>query len=200
MVKVRANSGDSNFLEPSDLFNERLPKRLAERMPRSEKAVDGLSETVYIDGESFTRRLPRPIQDGSFKSETIMPLSARPPGSHDPVLRLRNLDQEGIWGEVTYPSLGLWGNMVKDPELIREGAKALNDWAFETLVGTSTRYVPAALIPLADVDDTVREVERVAEMGYLTVFAPARHSGATREDFGSPRFGDRDALTTSNQP
>ena len=35
--------------------------------------------------------------------------------------RIKDLDQEGIWGEVTFPSLGMWANIIKDPVLVREG-------------------------------------------------------------------------------
>src|SRR5262245_36166495 len=97
--KIWANSGDSHFLEPANLFQERMPKDLAERMPRSVKAADGSTETVHIDGESFVRPLPKPIKDGEFAGETIATLSSRPPGAGNTVERLKDLDQEGIWGE-----------------------------------------------------------------------------------------------------
>ena len=48
--KIWANSGDSHFLEPADLFEKTLPPALAERMPRSVKSESGDRETVYIDG------------------------------------------------------------------------------------------------------------------------------------------------------
>ncbi|EUA23227.1 amidohydrolase 2 domain protein [Mycobacterium xenopi 4042] len=37
MTKIWTNSGDSHFLEPDDLWQSRLPKRLAELTPRAEK-------------------------------------------------------------------------------------------------------------------------------------------------------------------
>src|SRR5947209_1359943 len=79
--KIWANSGDSHFLEPADLFDKTLPPALAERMPRSVKSESGDRETVYIDGQVIERPLPRPIKDGEFAGETIETLSARPPGA-----------------------------------------------------------------------------------------------------------------------
>src|SRR5437764_15372425 len=73
--KIWANSGDSHFLEPADLFQKTLPPALADRMPRSVKSESGDKETVYIDGESFERPLPRPLKEGEFKGETIETLS-----------------------------------------------------------------------------------------------------------------------------
>jgi len=57
-----ANSGDSHFLEREDLYTEILPPDLAQRMPRAVKDPDGSYETVFIDGESFRRPLPKPAQ------------------------------------------------------------------------------------------------------------------------------------------
>ena len=60
MAKIWANSGDSHFVEPENLFADRMPKDLADRMPRSVKDEDGLWETVYVDGQEFRRRMPKP--------------------------------------------------------------------------------------------------------------------------------------------
>ena len=56
--KIWSNSGDSHFIEPADLWQTSLPAHLAELMPRSEKDADGTHETVFVDGQSFRRRLP----------------------------------------------------------------------------------------------------------------------------------------------
>jgi len=169
--KIWANSGDSHFLEPENLFQQILPPALAERMPRSVKE-DGW-ETVYIDGEVIRRPLPKPIRDGEFAGETIATLSSRPPGAGNTVERLKDLDQEGIWGELTFPSLGMWANQIKDPALIREGAKALNDWAMSEIQHVAPdRLIVTATLPLLRVEDAVAEVHRAAAAGFYAVFLP----------------------------
>ena len=52
-VKLWANSGDSHFIEPEDLWRSRLPKRLAELVPRSERDPDGKWESIHVDGQVF---------------------------------------------------------------------------------------------------------------------------------------------------
>jgi len=183
--KIWANSGDSHFLEPPDVFTDRMPAALAERMPRSVKAADGTKETVYIDGESFERPLPKPIKDGEFAGMTIEQLSARPPGAMNTHERLKDLDQEGIWGEVTFPSLGMWANMIKDPVLVREGAKAVNDWAIDEIQNVAPgRLVATATLPLLDIQDTVAEAYRAKERGYYAVYLP------TVPPKGKPTYND----------
>jgi predicted TIM-barrel fold metal-dependent hydrolase len=169
--KIWAHSGDSHFLEPEDLFQQILPPALAERMPRSVKE-DGW-ETVYIDGEQIRRPLPKPIKEGEFAGETIVTLSVRPPGAGNVEQRVKDLDQEGIWAELTYPSLGMWANIIKDPVLIREGCKALNDWAMSEIQEKAPgRLLATATLPLLDIQDTVDEVHRAAARGYKAVFIP----------------------------
>ncbi len=180
--KIWANSGDSHLVEPPDLFSANLPANLAERMPRSVKDPDGEYETVSIDGESFRRKLP--------KMDTVLRNMARPedeadkplvraPGANDPDLRLKDLDGEGIWGEVIYPSLGIWAFQIKDPKLVKEGVRVLNDWALD-FQQPSPRYVCCASVPLLDVDDAVAEIKRAASAGFHVGFLP------TRQPFGRP--------------
>lgn len=53
--KIWAHSGDSHLMEPEDLWTSRLPKRLADRAPRSERGEK--YEIVYIDGMQIDRQL-----------------------------------------------------------------------------------------------------------------------------------------------
>jgi predicted TIM-barrel fold metal-dependent hydrolase len=171
--KIWANSGDSHFLEPPDLFQQILPKALADRMPRAVKDPDGTKETVYVDGEVFVRPLPKPIKDGEYKGETINTLAVRPPGSGNTRLRLHDLDQEGIWGEIVYPSLGMWANIIKDRVLVAEGSKALNDWAMEEIqLVAPDRLIATAMLPLLDVQDAVAEAYRAKDNGFYAVYMP----------------------------
>src|SRR5262249_23628245 len=118
-MKIWANSGDSHYFEPPDLYSSRLPTALAERMPRSRKSEDGTSETIYVDGKSFVRSLPR-ISIVKGKSGRTLMDDLRHAGDRDMNVRRKDLDEEGIWAELVYPSVGLWNSMIVDPVLVRE--------------------------------------------------------------------------------
>ena len=81
-TKLWANSGDSHFLEPDDLWQQILPKPLADRMPRSEKVGDD-EEIIHVDGKTLHRKLPKIMTRRGETGETISELSSRPPGSRD---------------------------------------------------------------------------------------------------------------------
>ena len=165
-TKMWANSGDSHFLEPPDLWAQSLPKELADRMPRTERDEDARTETVYIDGQSFVRPLPNPALQ-EFREN-----SSRAPGARDARARLLDLDDEGIWGEVVFPSLGMWNNSFRDPALLKAAVAASNDWALSEVQGVSPRLVIAAQVSMLSIDDAIEELHRVAAKGAMAVFMP----------------------------
>ncbi len=170
--KIWAHSGDSHFLEPDDLWNTILPAKQAVRMPRSEKIAED-EEIVHVDGESFHRKLPAMMTRRGADGLTIAELSVRPPGARDMRERLHDLDAEGIWGEVMYASLGLWSNLVKDQTLVREAARAQNEWMVSEIKGVAPdRLVPAAQMPLLSVDDAVAEIQHIASIGLHVASLP----------------------------
>lgn len=170
---IWAHSGDSHLVEPEDIFRQRLPKGVADRMPRSVKDDDGRWETVHVDGDVFRRRLPRiPLVDPN-SGQTV---TERAPGSTDPTLRLKDLDQEGIWAELIYPSIGIWTSSIKDAELLAAGVAVINDWAME-FQRVSPRYVCTAMVPLYRIEDALAEVDRAAGLGFKAVFLPVEPPG-----------------------
>lgn len=164
--KLWANSGDSHFLEPDDLWRERLPKRLADLVPRSEKDPDGKWETVFVDGQAFRRRLP------SIAAEEFYAAAVRAPGAGNVVKRLEDLNEEGIWSELVFPSLGMWASSFRTPEVLREAMRASNDWSVETLMSYSPRLIPTAQVSTLDIEDAVKELKRCGELGFKAVFMP----------------------------
>lgn len=167
MGKIWTNSGDSHFLEPEDLWQTTLPKKLADLTPRSEKDPDGEYETVHVDGQVFRRKLPT-----SAVMEKFVEASNRPQGSRDARARLADLDQEGVWGEVIFPSLGMWCSSFRTPELLKACMRASNEWALDQIASVSERYVVTAQVSTLVVEDAVDELRWAAERGFQAVFLP----------------------------
>ena len=166
--KIWANSTDSHWVEPEDLWRSQLPPALAERMPRSVKSDDGLSETVYVDGLEIQRKLPNP------KRQEFMEISGRPKGHSDVDQRLKDNDEEGIWAELVFPSLGMWNATFRDPELLKAAMRVSNDFAMSEVQAKSPRLQCTAQVSLLDVDDGIEEMRRAAEMGFTSIFMTTR--------------------------
>jgi len=159
MMKIWANSGDSHILEPDDMWSSSLPDRLKDRAPRA--VVDEKFETIYVDGVQIRRIL------ASF-SEAAM----RPPGARNVVLREKDMDETGIWAQLAFPSRAIWLAAAKDPEVVAACATVWNDWFYSEIAKSHPRIVGAAVIPTLDINDAVKEVERIAEMGFQAIFMP----------------------------
>jgi predicted TIM-barrel fold metal-dependent hydrolase len=187
--KMWVNSGDAHVLEPPDLWEKRMPADMAARMPRSEK-IDERTERVHIDGRSFERKIGlNPVMTeedlelagaastgSAFRQAGVRFSEAsgfgRPPGAFDVQLRLKDLDEEGIWGEIVFPSIGLWNGLIKDPVLYRDGVRVVNDFLKETYLDVTPRCIPAAEISVRSVEDAVAEATRAAEMGFKAINLP----------------------------
>jgi predicted TIM-barrel fold metal-dependent hydrolase len=181
-MKIWANSGDSHYNEPPDLYDA-LPKELRERLPRSVKSDDGSTETIYVDGKSFERAMPRLGIVKGAKGRT-MSEALQAPGAQDFTVRRHDLDDEGIWGEVIYASVGFWNSMITDPALVREATRVVNEWS-ASVQRESIRHVMPAQISALDLGDAVAEVERAADLGLKALGLPP---GTPKEspDFNRP--------------
>jgi predicted TIM-barrel fold metal-dependent hydrolase len=170
---VWTNSGDSHFVEPRDLYRQHLPSSLVDRLPRSEKVSD-TEEIVHVDGKTLRRRLPRPRTPSTAKAvlEFAEAMKQGGEGQMKGAVRLGHLDDQGVWGEMVYPSFGLWYGLIDDAHLVAEAAKVLNDYVHDELIRTSPRFVPAATLPLQSVDLSIAEAQRCAELGFLAIFLP----------------------------
>lgn len=174
-VKLWANSADSHFIEPADLWQSRVPRRLAHLVPRTEKDPDGRWETIHVDGQTFRRRLPSIVQQ-EFMAATVAAAGARDVGK-----RLADLDGEGIWAELVFPSLGMWSSSFRTPELLREAMRASNDWVRENILDFSPRLIPTAQVSTLDIDDAVAELRRCGALGFRAVFLPVTPHPAQKD-------------------
>jgi predicted TIM-barrel fold metal-dependent hydrolase len=157
-TKIWAHSGDSHAMEPEDLWTSRLPKELADRAPRTERGEK--YEIVYVDGKQKSRQL------NDFMD------AMRPPGFKDLKIRLQDLDEEGVWSQLAFPSTGFWMVDIEDPTLARACVRAWNEWAIDDLMAKQDRIFTPACVPLVDVNDAVAELEWASGRGFQSIFLP----------------------------
>ena len=97
-------------------------------------------------------------------------------GAFDPDVRDKELDADGIAGEVIFADgdavtgqesppfgAGLAAGQISDPELAFAGARAHNRWLEEFCATNPSRRAGIALVPIIhDVDESVKEIEALA--------------------------------------
>ena len=170
MDSTLVNSADSHVVEPLDLWLQRLPANLRDRAPRIAE-VDG-EPRLLVEG-----MVPRRMGGGG-NTEAQRRDRERESESHfrsggwDPTQRILDLDEDGVWGEVLYPTIALFGFMIPDPELRWASCQAYNDWLAETFAAQSQRFAGAAMVAVQEIEPAVAEIERVASLGLRSIMLP----------------------------
>src|SRR6476660_4563683 len=161
-------SADGHILEPTDLFRTRLPKHLRERGVWEE---DFEIEPLVENGARVFRRLHTPGFEGWTISRYRQTGGRTPEG--DPEIIIEDLAFDGVDAAVMHPNLSLFGLYSDDHELSMAHARVYNDYVAERFTPYFNRLAPTAPIPLTDVEDAVKEIERVAELGFRAILLPA---------------------------
>jgi predicted TIM-barrel fold metal-dependent hydrolase len=152
-------SADCHLMEPPDLWVDRLPRSMRDRAPRYE-----YTETHRIwhrDGRAFLKE-PLGIEgraDGT-------------PITDDVDLRLKELDQDGIWAEMIFGNMGTFCLGAEDPEFAMACARVFNDYLAEAYGAYGERELPVAMVPVRDIDLAVDEIDRVAALGLRSIALP----------------------------
>jgi predicted TIM-barrel fold metal-dependent hydrolase len=153
--------GDAHVNEPPDLWQSRVPSRLRDRAPKVLRTDDG--DVWSFDDGKRLRPLGLTATAGlsylQFKPQGYRYESIRP-GSFEPKARLADLDADGIWGQVLYPSVTLSGarTYADDRELQLACVRAYNEWLAEFCAAGEGRLIGQAIIPTTGVADAVSEL------------------------------------------
>src|SRR5262245_52672965 len=92
-------------------------------------------------------------------------------GEFDASMRVRELDQDGIAGEVIFPQMAPFGAGLMQyrypvtPEQSFAGCQAYNRWLAEFCRASAKRHAGVALVDVEDIDASVKEVRAAREMG-----------------------------------
>jgi len=168
MAEAPLISADSHIQEPPELYKEWIDKRFRDKAPRVEKRADGTY--LIVDGKKPRRmdlaeeRTNEDDQNREFRND--------PTGGRDIEHRLKDQARDGVVAEVLYPNTSLFLYNSRDPGYQAEVARAYNDWLIELFGKRRDRFAPVAMIPVIDIEAAVREVERVAKLGYRAIKVP----------------------------
>lgn len=186
-------SVDDHVVEPAHMFEGRLPAHLQDRAPRVVEDGDGNQVWVFEHlRESHTGLnavAGRPIEECGMEPTRF---DAMRPGAYDPVARVRDMDINGVFASLNFPSAlpGFSGARFQlgiDPELAMATMRAWNDWLLEEWVQPyPERFIACQLPWLLDPRVAAEEIRRNAERGFKAVTftegperlgLPSLHSG-----------------------
>jgi predicted TIM-barrel fold metal-dependent hydrolase len=168
-------SADDHLIEPAHLWADRVPAKYRDSCPRV-VTVDGRQAWLYEDELTYInmgscRPLPGMPEEGFPPAPGTANFDEIRPGCFDPVERLRDMDTDGVWGQLCFPNYTRFAGHrfflnVKDHDLALACLQAYNDYLIDEWCGTAPdRLFGAAILPLHDIHAAVQEFQRVTEKG-----------------------------------
>jgi predicted TIM-barrel fold metal-dependent hydrolase len=180
-VKHTVISVDDHVVEPPQTFEGRLPAALQDRAPRVVETPKG-HQVWEFEGRRYTQvgmnavagRRPETVKLEPFRFDQMRP------GCYDIDARVRDMDINGTWAAVNFPSqiTGFCGRVffdVSDRDLGLACTRAWNDWLFEEWYEPHPdRVIPLGITYVAHPQLAADEIRRNAERGFRSVTLPER--------------------------
>jgi predicted TIM-barrel fold metal-dependent hydrolase len=157
-------SADCHANEPAALWAERIEPQYRHRVPRVETDANGVQWRVT---EGYR---PDRLRLTELEGEDMTRQKA---GAH-PEDRLRDHARDGIDGEAIFPNKGLAMWATPDPVFAMAQCRVWNDWAWETFGPHVKTLSPAAALATGDLEGSLKEVQRVAKLGFRFLTLPCK--------------------------
>jgi uncharacterized protein len=150
---MTAIDADGHVMEPDSAWLQHLPEEMHAVAPR--RCLDSRGQRcLSIGGRTWVL----PPWNPEWPALTT--------GGSDPIVRLRDMDADGIDIAVLFPTTGLYLSGVDTPDIAAALARAYNDWLAVYCSADTDRLVHVGALPQADVRDTIAEARRcVRDLG-----------------------------------
>ena len=178
---MRYYSCDSHFVEAREVYDN-LASHFGDRAPRIDSKVknkpgdwlvlpSGMKIPVGRLGVAGKR-----LDDPKTQQLIDQGYEGLNPGVLNPTVRLQEQLQDGICGEVMYPSLNMFTWSIDDLEVLKATFESHNDWSVDYCSVAPERLVGIGCLPLPDVNAAIAEMQRAALKGVKGFMIPAHVS------------------------
>lgn len=166
-LKPSMVSADSHVVEPGNLWTDRMEKKHAARAPHIETSdtgdwwwCDGMRLSSVIAGTQTGKRFKNPEQ---LKTVSTMEMVRR--GGYIPSVKIKDMDSDGVYGEIVYPTAGLFQFQLPDSALFTAATRAYNGWIAEFCQEYPKRLQGVSVINIDNVAQGVKELRRARTLG-----------------------------------
>jgi len=156
-------SADAHVAEPPDLYLSKMPAHLQAYALNAAQEGEHLITRI---GSTDVLRVRRGLTDHKINPET------QRLGTRDLNFRLKDMEKDGVDAELCFPSMALIAHRIDNREAALKTAQIYNDWVWDYLDGLHHKLVPCALLPVANLDDTLDEFRRVVAKGFAAIMLP----------------------------
>ena len=169
---TRLISVDDHVIEHPRVWLDRLPARYHDQAPRVVELANGRQAWRY---EDVVVTLDRPIVKLHPDLTEEPPhyqvrFDEMRPGCYDPKARLEDMEIDGVWAQLCFPNFARFAGhrflFGQDRELALLCSRAYNDFILDEWCAVDPgRQLALGILPLWDVAESVREVQRLAAKG-----------------------------------
>jgi len=168
-------SVDDHVIEPPNTWVDRAPAKFKDRVPKVVE-TDGGREAWSYEGTlvPVSRSVVKLLDGVVVPEEGAVRFDEMRPGCYDPKARLTDMDLDGVWAEVGFPNYARFAGHrffpKNDPELSLHCLESYNDFILdEWCAAAPDRYIPLAIVPWWDIDQAIKETERVVAKGAKSI-------------------------------
>ena len=186
LKQMKPISADSHITEPPDLFIDRIESKYRDICPRGVDhetrgalyIVEGISPVAL--GGAASAGIPAK----ELKLEGRV-FSALHRGGWDPKARVADMERDGVYAEVVYPSVGMAICDVPDVDYKRACMQAYNRWLEEFCAGLPGRLFGIGQSAARDPKTLVEDMLDIKQKGFKGVTLPGEPG---LEDYDSPIY------------
>jgi predicted TIM-barrel fold metal-dependent hydrolase len=184
---------DTHVTEPPDLWSSRLGAKWGDLAPHAEWD-DARHEFRWRVGKSLLMGVSQSAHAGWTDYPPSYPpsLEAADRAAWDPKVRLERMDEYGILAQVLYPNVMAFSPQhfmnIGDPALANDCARAYNDFLAEFAATDPNRLIPIMILPFWDIDASIEEVHRAADLGHRGVLFAAHFEKVGLPNIWDPRW------------
>ncbi len=170
---------DDHAVEPPEAFVSHYPEGRKDKAPR---IIDRDGADVWLWNGKLYPTIGLNAVVGRPRSEYGMEptrFSQIRDGSYKPRERIDDMNANGVLGAMNFPSFPTFAGGVlireaaNDPVEALTAVRAYNDWHLHDWCGVAReRFIPLALLPLWDMNETLAEMKRMSDLGVHAVSFP----------------------------
>jgi predicted TIM-barrel fold metal-dependent hydrolase len=195
--KLHIIDTDSHWSEPFDLWTKRAPAKYAAMVPQVRQTADGRSDWYIEDqlafpyaGTSFVNKAGQKTRAADMDLLKGIPFDEIHPASYDAKARVEMLDELGIYAQVVYPNVVGFAAQalvqMLDRDLSTTIVQIYNDACAEMQEVSGDRLFPMALLPFWNIEDSVKEAQRIHGLGLRGVLMAGNPHLGGLPDLGQP--------------
>ena len=167
---------DDHMVEPPDMFDNHVPAKWKDRVPKVARNEAGGDEWRFEGKATSTpfgmaATVGWPKEEWGFNPGAYAELR---PGCFDVHERVKDMDANGMLASLNFPTMAGFNartfHEAEDKELAMVMLRAYNDWVLDEWVAAyPDRFIPLGLAPMWDNDLAVEEIHRIAKKGCKSI-------------------------------